>query len=102
MSQQPHSRQEVIPRTPELQQVKTRPVTTFWIMSQPPFARGLKEVRSGKPLDWRACSSDWSYERGRAFGCIAPVDLPLFVRGKQLNPKAVALFNAASDRGCIL
>ena len=80
------------------EQVATRPTSAQRIMRDPLFARGLDEVRSGQPFDWRV--SDWQYERGRLFGCIAPLGMPLFVANK-LNPKAVALFNAASDRGFI-
>jgi hypothetical protein len=73
-------------------------------MRHPLFSRGLNEVRSGQPFDWRFGGDDtnaaWGYERGRLFGCIAPINMPLRVEGK-LNPRAVALFSAASDRGLI-
>ena len=32
----------------------------------------------------------WAYERGRLFGAIAPLSMPLF-KGKSLNPKAVSI-----------
>ena len=81
------------------QQVSTRPVSTASIMKSLEFVRGLNDVRKGVSFDWR--NGDWEYERGRLFGHIAPLDMPLNVGGK-LNPKALALCNAAFNRKLII
>ena len=49
-------------------QARTRPVTTRRIVASREFARGFDEARNGLPFN---------YERGRCFGFIAPLDLPL-------------------------
>jgi hypothetical protein len=68
-------------------------------MSSPEFAHGLSDARNGVAFDWRIDS--WNYERGRMFGFIAPPTMPLLV-GSKLNPKAVALCEAALDRRLII
>ncbi len=80
-------------------QVPTRRVTFATIMSSPEFELGLSDVRRGIPFDWRV--THWGYERGRLFGHIAQPDMPLRI-GRKLNPKAVALFEAAFNRKLIL
>jgi hypothetical protein len=64
-------------------------------MSSPDFEMGLSDVRRGIPFDWR--NDEWSYERGRLFGHFAPLNMPLRIGGK-INPKAVALLDAALNR----
>jgi hypothetical protein len=76
-------------------QARTRPVSTRRIVASREFARGLEEVRKGLPFN--PDNGDWDYERGRCFGFIAPLDMPLRIGGK-LNPKAVKLADAAFDR----
>lgn len=74
------------------------------IMSTRAFRRGLEDARAGVAFDWRIGGDDnsaWSYERGRQFAHIAPLDMKLWLGGK-LNPKAIALCNAAIDRGQII
>jgi hypothetical protein len=80
-------------------QVPTIRVTTAQIMSSPSFALGLSDARRGIPFDWRVNS--WEYERGRLFAFVAPLDLPLRI-GSRLNPKAVALYEAASARRLVI
>ena len=80
-------------------QVPTRRVTIATIMSSPEFQLGLDDVRRGIPFDWRV--THWGYERGRLFGHIAPPDMPLWI-GRKLNPKAVALCEAAFNRKLVL
>ena len=80
-------------------QVPTWFITTKAIMASPAFELGLDDVRRGIPFDWRI--DKWEYERGRLFAFIAPLDMPLRV-GNKLNPKAVALFDAASNRKLIV
>jgi hypothetical protein len=60
------------------------------------FARGLADIRTGRPFDDRLEDKYWAYDRGRLFGAIAPISMPLRI-GKALNPKAVALYNAAVE-----
>ena len=68
-------------------------------MRSPAFERGLNDVRNGVPFDWRI-EPAWDYERGRLFAHIAPLTWPLWI-GRKLNPKAVALCNAAFKRKLI-
>src|SRR5438094_718784 len=83
------------------EQIPTIPVTAQKIMSHPNFARGLDEVRNGRAFDWRIYDKLWAYERGRLFGKIAPVTMPLRING-ELNPKAIALWCAASARNLVI
>jgi hypothetical protein len=69
-------------------------------MRHPHFERGLDDIRAGRPFADHVADEYWAYERGRLFGAIAPLSMPLFV-GRKLNPKAVRLFEAASDRNLI-
>lgn len=82
-------------------QVHTIALSVTRIMGSPHFARGLEEARNGVRFDWRYGGDDidaaWNYERGRIFGHIAPLDMPLRI-GDRLNPKAVHLFDTASSR----
>jgi hypothetical protein len=80
-------------------QVQVSGCTAQSIMQHPHFERGLNDIRAGRPFADHMNS--WAYERGRLFGAIAPLAMPLFVNGR-LNPKAVRLFNAAGERGLIL
>jgi hypothetical protein len=80
-------------------QVPTIITTAESIMASPEFARGLDDARKGAPLDWR--NGGWNYERGRLFAHIAPLGMPLRIDG-HLNPKAVALCEAAFDRELII
>jgi hypothetical protein len=80
-------------------QASTRAVSVGSIVASRDFARGLDEVRRGEPFDSNRDS--WEYERGRCFGFIAPVDMPLRI-GSELNPKAVKLADAAFDRGLLI
>lgn len=86
-------------------QVPTRPITIRAIMSSPEFARGLDEVRRGLPLnpDIDRCDANsyWDYERGRAFGAIAPPAMPLRI-GDEINPEALELAELAFRRGHLL
>ncbi len=66
-------------------------------MRHPNFARGVADIRAGIPFDPDIDDEKWAYERGRLFGAIAPLWMQLF-NGKELNPKAIALFDAAYER----
>jgi hypothetical protein len=70
-----------------------------FLIASEEFARGLEEVRKGLPFN--PDNNDWSYERGRCFGFIAPLDMPLWIGGT-LNPKAVKLAEAAFNRKLLI
>jgi hypothetical protein len=76
-------------------QVRTRPATIHSIVASKEFARGVDEVRNGLPFN--PDNDEWDYERGRCFGFIAPLDMPLRI-GRALNPKALKLAVAAFER----
>jgi hypothetical protein len=82
-------------------QVPTAYCSTEEVMCHPNFARGLDDIRAGRAFDADAADEYWAYERGRAFGAIAPLSMPLFI-GEWLNPKAIKLYDAACCRGLIL
>ena len=81
-------------------QVETSICSHVTIMRHSHFARGLDDIREGRPFDYDVDDNYWAYEKGRLFGAIAPRSMPLF-DGKRLNPKAVRLFIAASERSLI-
>lgn len=76
-------------------QATTHLVTIHSIVGSREFACGLDEVRKGLPFN--PDNDDWNYERGRCFGFIAPLDMPLRI-GSRLNSKAVALADKAFNR----
>jgi len=80
-------------------QVRTRRVSTYSIVASRQFARGFDEVRNGLPFN--PDNDAWDYERGRCFGFIAPLDMPLRI-GRALNPKALALAEAAFERKLLI
>ncbi|HEY2228662.1 MAG TPA: hypothetical protein VGI22_13170 [Xanthobacteraceae bacterium] len=80
-------------------QARTRSVTTEAIVASREFARGFDEVRRGIPFD--PTNDDWNYERGRCFGHIAPIDMPLRI-GRAVNPRAVRLAEAAFSRKLLI
>jgi hypothetical protein len=80
-------------------QARTHRVTIRDIVASKEFARGLDEVRDGLPFN--PDSDEWNYERGRCFGFIAPLDMPLRI-GRKLNPKALKLAEAAFARKLLI
>jgi len=80
-------------------QARTRSVSLHDIIASREFARGLEEVRTGLPFN--PDNDEWNYERGRAFGHIAPLSMPLRI-GRALNPKALALAEAAFERKLLI
>jgi hypothetical protein len=82
-----------------LEQADTCFVTTASIVGSKAFARGFAEVREGRPFDPNY--NDWDYERGRCFGFIAPLGMPLRI-GSKLNPKALRLADAAFNRKLLI
>jgi hypothetical protein len=86
--------------------------STEEIMQTADFARGVADKRSNRPPAFESynfyqgdgdrvteakINGLWNYERGRQWACLAPPSMPLNVDGK-LNPKALALCEAAFDR----
>jgi hypothetical protein len=81
------------------EQADTHRVTIRNIVASRDFARGLVEVRQGLPFN--PDEDSWDYERGRCFGFIAPLNLPLRI-GSKLNLKALRLAEAAFSRKLII
>ena len=81
-------------------QVRTSCTALTTIMRHPNFARGFAEIRAGEQFNPDVDDVYWAYERGRLLGAIAPLTMQLRL-GKALNPKAIALFEAAYGRGII-
>ena len=84
----------------ERRQVETSIISTKTVMRHPNFARGLDDIRTGRPFADDIDDHLWAYERGRQFGAVAPRSMSL-LDGKRLNPKALQLFVAAVHRGFI-
>jgi hypothetical protein len=61
------------------------------IMATRAFARGVAEVRAGRPPDFDRNNWDWEYERGRQWATVAPKDMPLKI-GRSLNLAAIQIF----------
>jgi hypothetical protein len=94
-----------VPKRRELQQVKSAMCSTVTIMSSAAFQAGVDDVRRGLAPRFdvfNAYDRDelWAYERGRLWASIAPIAMPVTVSGR-LNPRAVALLNAAFARKLI-
>ena len=94
------------PSTVATEQIDTTPTTTREIMGSVGFAAGVHDVRGGRPARFDAFvvfenDNLWSYERGRLWAYLAPMSMPLYIRGK-LNREAVRLFDMACFRGEIL
>lgn len=85
-------------------QVATVPVSIEHIMRDPAFALGAADVRAGLPFrqqyDRWDTNSQWNYERGRAWGLLAPRHIKIRSRDGKLNPSAVGCFKQA--RGSFL
>jgi hypothetical protein len=81
------------------EQASTRGVPITRIVGSRDFARGFEETRHGKPFN--PDYESWNYERGRCFGFIAPLKMPLRV-GTKLNPKALKLAKAAFMRRLLI
>jgi hypothetical protein len=91
-------------RAARVEQVPTRSTSVSAVMKHPHFQLGVDDVRMGRPFDCWCTDGLWAYDRGRLFGAIAPLKMPLFVDRcgrRALNPKAVELYVAARNRGYI-
>ena len=71
-------------------------------MKSAAFACGVDDVRAGKTpaFDLYDFNDAWSYERGRLFAHIAPIGMQIKI-GNKVNPKAIALYDLANERGLI-
>ena len=81
------------------EQARTHMASIHSIVASEEFARGFDEARRGLPFD--ADNDSWECERGRCFGFIAPLDMPLR-NGRSLNPKALNLATAAFKRKLLI
>jgi hypothetical protein len=70
----------------EAEQVPTTGVTAEWIMKQRTFGFGVADTRAGLPprADFDCWDGDaqWSYERGRVWGLLAPRNVQVRRAGK--------------------
>ncbi len=62
------------------------------------FKAGAEDVRAGRPARFDEFDCD-DYERGRQWAVLAPMTMPLRLKGGKLNADAVRLFDDAFDRG---
>lgn len=85
------------------QQVDLVDLTIPTIMRRAKFKAGVEDVRGGMPGRFDKFADDpfWAYERGRQFATVAPRSMAIKIGGK-LNPKAVALYVVAAERGLII
>ena len=83
------------------QQVRTLTCSTLAIMRHPNFKLGFDDFRAGRPFNCDLVDDYWAYERGRLLGAILPLAMALYAAAGRLNPKAVALFEAACERRLI-
>jgi hypothetical protein len=83
------------------QAAKTEFVSVQSIVGSREFADGVRDVRQGLSPAFDRHGDGWSYERGRLFACIAPLNMQVRIGGK-VNPKAVALCQAAWERRLII
>jgi hypothetical protein len=80
-------------------QTTTKGVSFKSVMTTAAFNRGVREARSGKPLEYDAyteTNQQWAYERGRQFGLIyaGPVK-----EGRTVTREAIiAIRSATEDR----
>ena len=91
-------------------QVETEHVGASYFLESRDFARGVEDVRAGRPprfdeYAWDqggmpATDRQWAYEKGRQFATIAPRSMPLRINGK-LNLDALRLLVAAINGGDI-
>ena len=81
-------------------QIPMRRTTAEKILSHPNAARGLSEVRHGRPFDWTIEDRFWAYERGRQLAYLVPTDMPLMIEGR-VNPTVAKVFELAYERKLI-
>ena len=89
------------PPTAATEQIDTRLTTTREIMGSVGFAAGVADIRTGAPARFDSsfdADDIWTYERGRLWAYLAPMSMPLHIRGK-LNREAMRLFDLAYFRG---
>jgi hypothetical protein len=78
------------------EQAKTEEVSVTCIMRSPAFRAGVDDVRKGRYPRFDDFGMDWSYERGRQWATVAPMSMPLWIKGR-LNPLAIEIFEKNVD-----
>jgi hypothetical protein len=75
------------------EQAKITFMTIERIMRSKAFRRGFAEKRAGRAIryDEERAGDNWNYERGRQLAAAAPIDMPLLLPDRRLNPAAIAL-----------
>jgi hypothetical protein len=74
-------------------QVPERTLSLQSIMRSAAFARGVADVRAGRPPRFDT-EDNWEYERGRQWAIAAPPTMPLKI-GCRLNPDAIDVSNGS-------
>jgi hypothetical protein len=69
------------------EQEPTTTTSIRWVMSDPAFERGVRDVHAGRPFpadfdDWEDSNSQWNYERGRAWAKLVPTSIALKRNGR--------------------
>ena len=83
------------------QQTRTRKVTLSAILSRAAFRKGFEDKRKGRAWDdtIRDPREQWSYERGRLFGCVFSGRLK---QGRTVTREALAAYADASEANLII
>jgi hypothetical protein len=77
-------------------QIPTRRVTIFEIVSAPEFALGVADARGGRPYRsgydrWTDTNARWNYERGRQWARLTPRTVVL-KRGGKVTAEAMCWY----------
>lgn len=80
-------------------QSETHGASLQQIMGAKEFAAGVSDARAGKPAAFDA-HDNFEYERGRQWAMLAPMSMPLRIRGR-LNFEALMILSAAFRSGAI-
>jgi hypothetical protein len=100
----------------QVQQVRTRPLSTESVMASESFLRGVSDARRGLAPrfdglevvvmldnDRAFTDSQWNYERGRQFAILAPRDLRVMRSdGVRVNEAALAICKRALIEGLLI
>jgi hypothetical protein len=84
------------------EQTDVTPVSTRGIFKSKEFRAGVEDVRSGRlPRFDDPIAASWDYERGRQWASLAPMRMPLKIRGK-VNTEAFLLLARLMKERAIL
>ena len=83
------------------QQTRTRKVTLSAILSRAAFRKGFEDRRAGRAWDdtIRDPREQWSYERGRLFGCVFSGRLK---QGRTVTREALGAYADACQANLII